>query len=134
MNNDRIEAALREIEASLPTGKAQVRFDVYGGGADESFIRGSRVGIARFGVRLIRASLREEQRKSINGCSEVESALEDIVHPSSDVKFDWIEVSDDLEGDPQVRARTQRTLKKWSMIGWITVVLALLIFLLWRLR
>ena len=37
MNKDRIENALKEIEASLPAGKAQVRFDVYGGGVDESF-------------------------------------------------------------------------------------------------
>jgi hypothetical protein len=87
MNNERIQKALREIEESLPDGKSQVRFDVYGGGVDESFIRGSRAGIVRLGIRLIRAALQPEQRKSINGRAQVESELDDIVHPESDVRF-----------------------------------------------
>jgi hypothetical protein len=134
MNKHRIEAALKEIESSLPAGRAQVRFDVYGGGVDESFIRGSRAGIARLGVHLIHAALQEEKRKSINGGSQVESALEDIVHPSSDVKFDWIELSEDLASDPQVRLRTQRALRKWSLIGWVSIVVIDVVFLIWILR
>jgi len=134
MNTERIQKALREIEGSLPAGKSQVRFDVYGGGVDESFIRGSRVGIARLGVRLIRAALQPEQRKSINGGAQIESDLDDIVHPESDVRFDWIEVSDNLEGKPEVRVRTERSFRKWSLIGWLFVAVAVVLFLIWRFR
>ncbi len=84
MNTPRIESALKEIEASLPDGEAKVRFDVYGGGVDESFIRGSRAGIARLGVRLIRAAIGEERRKSVNGEAEVSGALDDVIHSNSD--------------------------------------------------
>src|SRR4029077_6310389 len=119
MSTERIEHALKEIEESLPSGQAQVRFDVYGGGVDESFIRGSRAGSARLGIRLIRAAFQPEQRKSMNGAAQIESALDDIVHPSSDVKFDWIELSDDLEREPEVQLRTRRTLRKASLIGWL---------------
>lgn len=134
MNTERIEKALQEIEESLPAGKSQVRFDVYGGGVDESFIRGSRVGIARLGVRLIRASLQPEQRKSINGGAQVESELDDILHPESDVRLDWIEISDNLDGKPEVRVRTERSLRKWSLVGWLVVVVSVVLFLIWRLR
>jgi hypothetical protein len=132
MNTERIQNALREIEESLPAGKSQVRFDVYGGGVDESFIRGSRAGIARLGVRLIRASLQTEQRKSINGGAQVESQLDDIVHPESDVRFDWIEISENLDGKPEVRVRTERSFRKWSLIGWLVVVVATVLFLIWK--
>src|SRR5262249_8288788 len=66
MSIERIEHALKEIEQSLPSGPAQVRFDVCGGGVDERFIRGSRAGIARFRIRLIRVAFQPEQKKSIN--------------------------------------------------------------------
>ena len=134
MNTERIEKALQEIEESLPAGKSQVRFDVYGGGVDESFIRGSRVGIARLGVRLLRASLQPEQRKSINGGAQVESELADILHPESDMRFDWIEISDNLDGKPEVRVRTERSFRKWSLVGWLVVFVSVVLFLIWRLR
>jgi len=134
MDNERIEQALKEIENSLPMGQAQVRFDVYGGGVDESFIRGSRAGITRLGVRLIRAALQAAQQKSINGGDQIESNLDDIVHPESDVKFDWIELSDNLEGEPQVRQRTQRTLRIWGVVGLLFVFLAIITFVICHLR
>jgi hypothetical protein len=133
MNTERIQNALREIEESLPADKSQVRFDIYGGGPDESFIRGSRVGIARLGVRLIRAALQPEQRKSINGEAQIESDLDDIVHPDSDVKFDWIEVSDNLEGKPAVRVRTERPLSTWSIIGWLAIIVIFVLLMISRL-
>jgi hypothetical protein len=134
MSTERIEHALKEIEDCLPSGRAQVRFDVYGGGVDESFIRGSRAGIARLGIRLIRAAFQPEQRKSINGAAQIESALDDIVHPNSDVKFDWIELSEDFEHEPESQTRTRRTLRRESLIGWLIVALAVIAFLIWRLR
>jgi hypothetical protein len=134
MSTERIEHALKEIEDSLPAGRAQVRFDLYGGGFDESFIRGSRAAIARLGVRLIRAAFQPEQQKSINGAPQIESALDDIVHPSSDVKFDWIELSDDLDREPEIQVRTRRGLRRASLIGWIFIAFALIAFLVWRLR
>jgi hypothetical protein len=133
MNTERIQTALKEIEESLPAGKSQVRFDVYGGGVDESFIRGSRAGITRLGVRLIRAALQPEHRKSINGGAQIESDLDDIVHPESDVRFDWIELSDDLDHEPEIQLRTRRRLRKESLVGWLVVAIAVIIFLIWRL-
>ena len=134
MDSERIHKALNEIEDALPPAQAQVRFDVYGGGVDESFIRGTRAGLAQLGVRLIRAALKPEQSKSINGGSEVERPLDDLIHPDSDVKFDWIELSDDLEREPPVRAQTERALKRTSLIGCLFVVLVVLASLIWCLR
>jgi hypothetical protein len=134
MSVDRIEHALKEIEQSLPSGPAQVRFDVYGGGVDESFIRGSRAGIARLGVRLIRAAFQPEQKKSLNGAPLIESSLDNIVHPSSDVRFDWIELSDDLEHEPEIQSSTRRALRRASLFGCIFIALAVIAFVIWKLR
>ena len=95
-----------------------MRFDVYGGGIDESFIRGSRVGIAQLGVRLIRTAIGEERKKSPNGLAEVGDALDDVTHADSDVKFDWIEIDDNLGLDPKVQIDSRRRLKRESCIGW----------------
>lgn len=132
MNRDRIKTALKEIEASVPPGKAEVRFDVYGGGVDESFIRGSRAGLARLGVRLIQAAV-EEEKKSINGVAQVADSLDDVVHPSSDVKFDWIEVVEDLEADAAFHVRSQRSLRRTTLVGALFVLVVVVIFLVWRL-
>jgi hypothetical protein len=86
------------------------------------------------GIRLIRAAFQPEQRKSINGAAQIESALDDIVHPNSDVKFDWIELSEDFEHEPESQTRTRRTLRRESLIGWLIVALAVIAFLIWRLR
>lgn len=126
MNTPRIESALKEIEASLPDCQAQVRFDVYGGGIDESFIRGSRAGIARLGVRLIRAAIGEEKKKSLNGAAEVSGALDDVIHPDSDERFDWIEIDEDLASDPKVQIDSRRRRKKESWIGWFAVPVVVL--------
>jgi hypothetical protein len=134
MNAPRIKAALKEIEASLPEGNAKVRFDVYGGGVDESFIRGSRPGIAKLGLRLLQAAVGEEIKKSINGAPEVAGPLDEVMHPDSDVKFDWIEVADDLETEPPVRVVTKRFLRRATLFGCVLIVVLLVVFLLWKLR
>ena len=136
MNTPRIETALKEIEASLPDSDAKVRFDVYGGGVDESFIRGSRAAIARLGVRLIRAAIGDERKKSINGAAEVSSALDDIIHPKSDVRFDWIEIDENLEVEPKVQIDSRRRLKKASRLGWILVAAVALVgsLIIWKIK
>jgi hypothetical protein len=134
MNTEQIQNALRDMEESFPTGQAQVRFDFYGGGVDESFIRGTRAGIVRLGICLIRAALQPEQRKSINGRAQLECDLTTVIHPESDVKFDWIELSDDLDHEPEVQLRTRRRLRKESFIGWVVVAVAVIIYLIWRFR
>ena len=59
MNILRIANALKEIEDELPDGSHQVRFDVWGGAVDESFIRGTRPGLVYMGTKLIHAALQE---------------------------------------------------------------------------
>jgi hypothetical protein len=134
MNSDRIKTALKDIEAGVPPGKAEVRFDVYGGGVDESFIRGSRAGLARLGIRLIQAALAEEKKKSMNGAALVAESLDDVVHPSSDMKFDWIEVVDDLEADAAVRVRSQQSQHRTILVGVLFVMVAVVVFIAWKLR
>jgi len=101
---------------------------------DESFIRGSRSGIARLGVRLIRAAIGEEMRKSINGAAEVAGALDDVIHPNSDVKFDWIELADNLESDSPVRVTAKQSLRRACLIGCLLIAALVVVFILWRLR
>lgn len=134
MSSERIEHALKEIEQNLPLGRAQVRFDVYGGGVDESFIRGSHAGIARLGIQLIRTAFVREQQKSVNGEARIEHALDDIVHPNSDVKFDWIEFSDDLEHEPEIQTNARRELRRTNLIGWLFVAMVVIAYLIWRFR
>jgi hypothetical protein len=134
MDTPRIKAALKEIEAGLPEGTAKVRFDVYGGGVDESFIRGSRAGIARLGLRLLQAAVGEEIKKSINGAPEIAGPLDEVMHPDSDVKFDWVEVAEDLDSDPQVRIATRQSLRKTAAFGLLFILVVLAVLLLWKLR
>lgn len=130
MNPSRIESALKEIESNFAGGDAKVRFDVYGGGVDESFVRGSRAGIARLGIRFIRAAIAEECGKSINGGDVVSRTLDDVIHPSSDVKLDWIEIMDDLEDIPEVQVKARESLNRVRWIGCMSVVVAMLTFFL----
>jgi len=126
----RIKAALEEIEANRPGGDAKVRFDVYGGGIDESFIRGTRAGLFTVGLRLIRAGLEEEteeKKMSPNGATATTESLDDVVHEESDIRFDWIEISDQLEGDPPILVQSRAAFKKEDRkIGlWVTVIIVL---------
>lgn len=125
----RIKAALEEIEASRPAGEAKVRFDIYGGGVDESFIRGTRAGLVEAGVFLIRAGLEREEKKSPNGGTATSVSLDGVTHEDSDIRFDWIEISDQLAGEPHIVSQSRAALKKEERkIGlWITVAVGLAI-------
>lgn len=125
----RIKAALDEIEANRPAGEAKVRFDVYGGGVDESFIRGTRAGLVTAGIRLIRAGLDEEKARSPNGGAATSESLDDIIHEDSDIRFDWIEINDQLAGEPRIVAQSRAAVKKeGGKIGlWITVAVVVVI-------
>lgn len=134
MHVTKIENALKEIEGDVPDGRHQVRFDVWGGSVDESFIRGPRLGLISMGVQLIRAALQEEKGKSINAGPILEDDLNDLIHPESTVNFDWIELSDELDAEPKVNRVTRNRLSKEKIFGWTFVLLVGTAFLIWMLR
>jgi len=73
-----------------------------GGGVDESFIRGTRLGLVCLGTRIIRAALQETNETSVNEGFILEDDLDATIHPESMIRFDWVELSDDLNAEPRV--------------------------------
>ena len=123
-----VKSALEEIEANKPTGEAKIRVDIYGGGMDEGFIRGTRAGLVTAGLRLIRAGLGEANGRSPNYGIQAEENFDDILHSDSDVGIDWIEVSQELGGEPRIRQQTRKALKKEGRrIGLLGILLAMAI-------
>ena len=53
---NRIRNLVLELDSLIPTENAAIRIDVYGGGIDESYLRGTRQGLQRLGTQLLKAA------------------------------------------------------------------------------
>ena len=132
-----IKSAIEQIEASKPSGAAKIRVDIYGGGIDEGFIRGTRAGLITAGLRLIRAGFGDSNTKSPNNGIQADENFDDIIHEDSDVVIDWIEVSEDLAGEPQIRSRTSKAMIRdgsrirfWIYLLSVISLTALMLFII----
>jgi hypothetical protein len=86
MDDSRIKELVDELDRAVPKEGAVISFRQYGGGPDESKIVGSRVGLLRAGVELLRAGVGpagEEERGL--------TALRAITHAESEIQFDYFE-------------------------------------------
>ncbi len=88
MDETRLKALVSELNQIVPEEGAMVSFRQYGGGPDESMIVGTRAGLLRAGVELLRAGIaptgeQPDQRDL--------KALRTITHAESEYYFDHFE-------------------------------------------
>lgn len=86
MDEARIKELVEELHHIVPKEGAAISFRQYGGGPDESMIAGSRVGLLRAGVELLRAGIgptgEHSQERSL-------TPLHEITHSESEYRFDY---------------------------------------------
>ena len=124
MNEARIKELVEELDRIVPKEGASVSFRQYGGGPDESKIVGSRTGLLRAGVSLLRAGVAPPgDKKEIGDLSDLRA----ITHSESEYRFDYFEES----ALPEDRAAEEKNHRVAKMIGFgllavviVTVALA----------
>lgn len=123
MNESRIKELVEELDRTIPKEGAVISFRQYGGGPDESKIVGSRVGLLRAGVELLRAGVGPAgERKGEKDLT----ALRTITHAKSEFQFDYFEEKQ-LPEDRAYEIKNARTAKLIG-IGLLCVVLLMIGF------
>ena len=128
----RIAVLIDELESLAPPD-GKVRIDVYGGGIDESYLRGNESGLLRMGVGIIRAAIAPyKDAASKFTPNAVTTDIEGVFHEESDISIDWIERTDDLTSEtPLTAAVRRRSRRDWLWI-FVTIIIGLGIVLLWH--
>jgi len=118
MDESRIKELVEELDRTIPKEGAVVSFRQYGGGPDESKIVGSRIGLLRAGVELLRAGVGPAgEKKETKGLT----ALRAITHAESEFQFDYFEEKQ-LPEDRAYEIKNARTAKLIA-IGLLCIVL-----------
>lgn len=124
MNEARIKELVDELDSAIPKEGAQVSFRQYGGGPDESMIAGTRLGLLRVGVEMLRAGVKEPPAEK--GVRDLSAGLRDLTHSESEYRFDYFEEKS-LPEDRAADAKNARTAKAIG-IGLLAVVVVTLLF------
>jgi hypothetical protein len=110
MDEARIKELVDELHRIVPKEGAAISFRQYGGGPDESMITGSRVGLLRAGVELLRAGVapagERPQERSL-------TPLHEITHAESEYRFDYFEE----KALPEDRAQDEKNARVAKRIG-----------------
>lgn len=110
MDDERIKELVEELSRIVPKEGATISFRQYGGGPDESMIAGSRVGLLRAGIELLRAGVgpagERPQERSL-------TPLHEITHAESEYRFDYFEE----KALPEDRAQDERNARAAKRIG-----------------
>ena len=118
MDERRIKELVDELDRAIPKEGAAISFRQYGGGPDESKIVGSRVGLMRAGVELLRAG---------NGPAGEKKAVRDltglraVTHVESEYSFDYFEEKV-MPEDRTAEAKSARVAKLIG-VGLVGIVL-----------
>lgn len=119
MDEARIKELADELDRIVPKEGAVVSFRQYGGGPDESMIAGSRVGLLRAGVELLRAGIgpagERPQERSL-------TPLHQITHSESEYRFDYFEE----KSLPEDRAQDAKNARTAKLIGIVLLCIVLL--------
>lgn len=119
MNEARIKELVEELDRIVPKEGASVSFRQYGGGPDESKIVGSRTGLLRAGVSLLRAGVAPPgEKKEIGDLSDLGA----ITHSESEYRFDYFEES----ALPEDRAAEEKNHRVAKRIGYGLLAVVLL--------
>jgi len=124
---ERIEAALADLESALPPREGKVRIDLYGGGWDESYLRGDEIGLLRMGLGIAKAAIAPyKDRDAWNG-DAVSADITDVFHDSSTVRLDWVERTDDLTSASHLDEFTEPRLRWERLWNWFWNGLAIVV-------
>lgn len=121
MDNTRIKRLVEELDSLVPKEGAVIAFRQYGEGPNDSMIAGSRVGLLRAGVELLRAGIDVAEESS----QEVKlTRLQEITHAQSEYRFDFFHEMA-LPEDPAERERQARVATR-ILIGLLILVVAVI--------
>ncbi len=79
---------VKELDALVPKAGAVVQLQMYGGGPDESEMIGTSEGYLRFGIELMKGAFSEPDPRVP---SSIQVDLSYLLHPQSNVAFDYFE-------------------------------------------
>ena len=88
MDENRIQDAIRFLDAEVPRQHAKVKLEQYGGGPDESRMIANKLGFLRFGIEFLKAA---HARPSDQQSNIVDIELDYLLTTDSSISFDWFE-------------------------------------------
>ena len=94
-----IEDLIERLDARVPKDEAKVEMNLYGGGPDESQIRGTQSGYLRLGIELMRAAFAPKRNPKTSDTIDVD--LDYLISDDSEVSFDFFERVDNFPIPPQ---------------------------------
>ena len=109
---------IEELDRIIPAEDASIVFRQYGGGPDESAIFGSRSGLLRAGIALLRAGVGPASEKKE---TRELSALRQITSRESQYFFDYFE-EQDLPEDFEKEMRGNRLAKIFGCVLLATAI------------
>jgi len=131
MKDEKIQNIITELENKNDKEKAYFGFYQYGGGPDESCIRGNRKGIELFAVELLKASLESEK----NNYEEEQFSYSEIdiewTDDNGDFFFDSIEITnrDKKDKDDKFPEYKHKSTFKSKLIDLIMIAIVSLFLL-----
>ncbi|HVU16590.1 MAG TPA: hypothetical protein VHD32_06680 [Candidatus Didemnitutus sp.] len=118
MDDARIKELVEELDRAIPKDGASISFRQYGGGPDESKIVGSRTGLLRAGIELLRVGTGSVGEKGGANLADLRA----LTHSESDYQFDFFEE----KLLPEDRTREIRSAWLTKLIGFGILALILL--------
>jgi hypothetical protein len=122
-----IEKLMALIETHLSEEGGQVRFEVYGGGLDESLIRANQLGFLKMGLLFLKAAFASQKDGQHD---QLDINISPLIHPNSEIHFDWLERSEHINQASiftQGRIESAKNVKKHEqMVIWGAVIIGLI--------
>lgn len=135
-NIKQLNDLIAQLQSLETNDDSKVRFDFYGGGPSECYIRGNEGGLLKTGIEFLKAAVTEHEDVVANDAPRKLKgvSLENLQHEDSDLQFSWIDRSDDLTSD-SLSATTVNSMKtKDRYFSIIVTTLGLLLFFLYILN
>jgi hypothetical protein len=107
LSDEKLRSLVSEIDSIVPREGGYLKFVQYGGGPDESYVTGSRLGYLRFGLEFLRGSVGEAYPDQPGGLPNASINLVNIVDAASDIRFDWFEISEGPDKPDQLRRKSR---------------------------
>lgn len=132
-NIERLNNLITQLQSLETNDDGKIRFDFYGGGSSECYIRGNESGLLKTGIEFLKAAIAEYENVSANDVPQrlKDVSLDALQHEDSDIQFSWINRTNDLTGDSLSSITAKSMKKKDRYFSAIAILLGLVIFFLY---
>lgn len=120
MDEVEISSLVKTLDSTIPKEKAHFAIYTYGGGTDESFTQGNRIGYLRFGIEFLKAGL----QISDEGNDETAAELGYLINEDSDIHCHYFKVSDEPRAE-EYKADWKDEFIPTIIIGCLVLILVL---------